>query len=126
VEVNATEVTVGSPHEKFVQQALAIVENNLSNADFSVEDLSRALFLSRAAVYKKIFVLTGKTPIEFMRSIRLQRAAQLLEKTKMTVAEVAYETGFNSPKYFSRYFRTQFGMLPSAYQAKAKKTTDNE
>jgi DNA-binding response OmpR family regulator/anti-sigma regulatory factor (Ser/Thr protein kinase) len=121
VAVKTTEIQVASADEKFVQDALAIVEKNISNADFSVEELSRALLLSRAAVYKRLFVLTGKTPIEFIRSVRLQRAAQLLEKTKMTVAEVAYETGFNNPKYFSKYFKTAFGKLPSAYQADGKK-----
>lgn len=121
IAVKTTEVSIDCPDEKFVQDALAIVEKNISNTDFSVEELSRALLLSRAAVYKRLFVLTGKTPIEFIRSVRLQRAAQLLEKTKKTVAETAYETGFNNPKYFSKYFKAEFGKLPSAYQADAKK-----
>ena len=122
VAVKTTEIQIASPDEKFVQDALAIVEKNISNSEFSVEELSRALLLSRAAVYKRLFVLTGKTPTEFIRSLRLQRAAQLLEKSKMTIAEVAYETGFNNPKYFSKYFRIEFGKLPSAYQAEAKKS----
>jgi DNA-binding response OmpR family regulator len=121
VAVKTTDVQIASPDEKFVQDALAIVEKNISNAAFSVEELSRALLLSRAAVYKRLFVLTGKTPIEFIRSVRLQRAAQLLEKSRMTVAEVAYETGFNNPKYFSKYFKAEYGKLPSAWQADAKK-----
>jgi len=123
VEVKASDIKIESTDEKFVQAALAIVEKNISNADFSVEDLSRGLLLSRAAVYKKIFVLTGKTPIEFIRSVRLQRAAQLLEKTKKTVSEVAYETGFNNPKYFSKYFKSEFGVVPSAWQAEKQKLT---
>jgi signal transduction histidine kinase/ligand-binding sensor domain-containing protein/DNA-binding response OmpR family regulator len=121
IAVKTSDVPIADPNEKFVQEALAIVEKNISNADFSVEELSRALLLSRAAVYKRLFVLTGKTPIEFIRSVRLQRAARLLEKTKRTVAEIAYETGFNNPKYFSKYFKAEFGKLPSAYQADAKK-----
>lgn len=121
VAVKTTDVQLACPNEQFVQQALTIVEKNISNADFTVEELSRALLLSRAAVYKRLFVLTGKTPIEFIRSVRLQRAAQLLAKSKMTVAEVAYETGFNNPKYFSKYFKAEFGKLPSAWQANAKK-----
>jgi signal transduction histidine kinase/ligand-binding sensor domain-containing protein/DNA-binding response OmpR family regulator len=125
VEVKATNIEVDSPDEKFVQDALAITEKNISNADFSVDELSRNLLLSRATVYKRLFVLTGKTPAEFIRSVRLQRAAQLLEKTQMTVAEVAYETGFNNPKYFSKYFKAQFSMLPSAYQALAKKAASD-
>jgi signal transduction histidine kinase/ligand-binding sensor domain-containing protein/DNA-binding response OmpR family regulator len=122
VAVKTTDVQVEDPNQRFVQEALAIVERNISNADFSVEELSRALLLSRAAVYKRLFVLTGKTPIEFIRQLRLQRAAQLLGKSNMTVAEVAYETGFNNPKYFSKYFKTEYGKLPSAYQADIKKS----
>ncbi|OQP58228.1 hybrid sensor histidine kinase/response regulator [Niastella vici] len=121
VAVKTTDVQIASPDEKFVQDALAIVEKNISNAEFSVEELSRALLLSRAAVYKRLFVLTGKTPIEFIRQVRLQRAAQLLEKSRMSVAEVAYATGFNNPKYFSKYFKAEYGKLPSAWQANAKK-----
>jgi len=121
VAVKTTTIQIASPDEKFVQDALVIVEKNISNSDFSVEELSRALLLSRAAVYKRLFVLTGKTPIEFIRSVRLQRAVQLLEKSKLSIAEVAYETGFNSPKYFSKYFKTEYGKLPSAWQADAKK-----
>jgi signal transduction histidine kinase/DNA-binding response OmpR family regulator len=108
-----------SPDEKFIRQALDLVERNISNPDFSVEAMSRALFLSRVALYKKILALTGQTPIEFIRSIRLKRAAQLLEKSRFTIAEIAYEVGFNNPKYFSRYFKAEFGMLPSAYQRSA-------
>ena len=103
------------PGEHFVQNVLKIIEKNVSNPDFSVEDLSRGLFMSRSAVYRKLFILTGKTPVEYIRTIRLERAARLLQKTDKTVAEIAYETGFNNPKYFSRHFKAQFGVLPSTY-----------
>jgi len=69
------------------------------------------------ALYKKILALTGKTPIEFIRSVRLKRAAQLLEKSQMTVAEIAYEVGFNNPKYFSKYFKLEYHVLPSQWGA---------
>jgi hypothetical protein len=65
VEVKTTEIKLDSPDEKFVQDALAITEKNISNANFSVEELSRALLMSRVAAYKRLFALTGKTPIEF-------------------------------------------------------------
>ena len=116
VQAHPAGVSVESPDEKFVRLALDIVQKNISNADFSVEEMSRALYLSRVALYKRILSLTGQTPIEFIRSIRLKRAAQLLEKSSFTIAEIAYEVGFNNPKYFSRYFKAEFGMLPSAYQ----------
>jgi signal transduction histidine kinase/DNA-binding response OmpR family regulator len=123
VEAVPAKVRVDSPDERFVRQALDIIERNISNPEFSVEELSRELFMSRVALYKKLLALTGKTPIEFIRSIRLKRAAQLLEKSQFTIAEIAYEVGFNNPKYFSRYFKTEFGMLPSAWQLHKRKET---
>ncbi|HRI19390.1 MAG TPA: two-component regulator propeller domain-containing protein, partial [Panacibacter sp.] len=125
VEVKTTEVTVESPNEKFIQQALEIVEKNLSNTAFSVEELSRELYMSRVSVYKKIFTITGKTPIEFVRSIRLKHAAQLLEKSNLTIAEIAYESGFNNPKYFTKYFKAEFNVVPSEYAAQKKKEAEN-
>jgi DNA-binding response OmpR family regulator len=117
LEVNPSLIAVKSIDEKFMKEAMEIVEKNISNSDFSVEELSRDLFMSRVALYKKLLALTGKTPIEFIRTIRLKRAAQLLEKSQLTISEVAYEVGFNNPKYFSRYFKEEFNALPSAYQA---------
>ncbi|MFT3827263.1 MAG: two-component regulator propeller domain-containing protein [Chitinophagaceae bacterium] len=115
VTVQTADINVVSPDEQFILKALEVVEKNMSNADFSVEEMSKALCMSRVALYKKLLSLTGKTPIEFIRSIRLKRAAQLLEKSQLTVAEIAYEVGFNNPKYFARYFKTEFNVLPSAY-----------
>lgn len=116
VQAVPTELPVEETAEqKFMQQVLAVLEKNLSNPDFSVEELSRGVFMSRVALYKKLFALSGKTPLEFIRSFRLQRAAQLLQKKELTVAEVAYEVGFNNPKYFSKFFKLEFGVLPSVY-----------
>ncbi|NLR80727.1 hybrid sensor histidine kinase/response regulator transcription factor [Chitinophaga eiseniae] len=121
IEANPSEIAISSADEQFIQQALQVVEKNISNPDFSVEELSRALFMSRVSVYKKILALTGRSPIEFIRSIRLKRAAQLLEKSQLTVAEVAYEVGFNNPKYFTRYFKMEYNVLPSQYKADSGK-----
>jgi YesN/AraC family two-component response regulator len=115
IEANPSEIAISSADEQFVQQALQVVEQHISDPDFSVEELSRALHMSRVSAYKKILSLTGKTPIEFIRSIRLKRAALLLEKSQLTVAEVAYEVGFNNPKYFTKYFKMEYNVLPSAY-----------
>jgi YesN/AraC family two-component response regulator len=121
VEAKSTNINVTPPDEKFIQQALQIIEKNIGNPDFSVEEMSRQLFMSRVSAYKRIFALTGKTPVEFIRSVRLQRAAQLLAKTDLTVAEIAYQVGFNNPKYFTRYFKGIYNMVPSAYQAQKRK-----
>jgi signal transduction histidine kinase/DNA-binding response OmpR family regulator len=115
IEVRASNVNITSLDEKLIQNAIKFVEQNISNPDFSVEDLSRELAMSRVHLYKKLQALTGKAPLEFIRSIRLQHAAQLLEKSQLTVSEVAYKVGFNNPKYFARYFKEEYNVLPSAY-----------
>jgi DNA-binding response OmpR family regulator len=115
IEVKATDIKITSMDEKLIQNAIKFVEDNIAEADFSVEDLSHELGMSRVHLYKKLLALTGKAPLEFIRTIRLQRAAQLLEKSQLTISEVAYKVGFNSPKYFAKYFKDEFGMLPSAY-----------
>ncbi len=115
VDVKPADISVASPDEQFIYQATEIMEKNLSNPGFSVEDMSRQLFMSRVTLYKRLLALTGKTPVEFIRSFRLQRAAQLLEKSQLSISEVAYEVGFNSPKSFSKYFKTAFNLSPSSY-----------
>ena len=77
--------------------------------------------MNRVTLYRKILSLTGKTPIEFIRSMRLKRAAQLLEKSGMSVAEIAYEVGFNNPKNFAKFFKEEFKMPPSQFAASKKK-----
>jgi signal transduction histidine kinase/ligand-binding sensor domain-containing protein/DNA-binding response OmpR family regulator len=124
IEINPGDITVTSADEKLIGQALAIVQKNMDNTEFSVEDLSKAMFMSRANMYKKISALTGITPVEFIRSVRIKHAAQLLEKTQMTVSEIAFEVGFNNPKYFVKYFKEEFNSLPTAYRS-AKRQQKN-
>jgi AraC-like DNA-binding protein len=120
VEITTGEITVPSDDQKLISQALDVVQKNIDNTEFSVEDLSRALYMSRANMYKKITALTGVTPVEFIRSVRLKHAAQLLEKTQMTVSEIAFEVGFNNTKYFVKYFKAEFNLLPTAYRAECR------
>ncbi len=121
VEINPSEIQITSMDEKLIKKAVALVEKNIAESKFSVEDLSSELGMSRVYLYKKLLSITGKSPVEFIRIIRLKRGAQLLEKSQMNVAEVAYEVGFNSPRYFSKYFKEEYGMLPTAYVKKNKK-----
>lgn len=124
LDVKASELSITPLDEKFIKNAIQCVEDNVSSGDFSVEDLSRHLGISRANLYKKVLSLTGKSPLEFIRTIRLQHAAQLLEKSQLTVAEVAYQVGFNNPKYFARYFKAAYHVLPSLYAAGKRKATE--
>jgi signal transduction histidine kinase/ligand-binding sensor domain-containing protein/DNA-binding response OmpR family regulator len=124
IEVNPAEVTVTSVDEKFLQQALEVVEKHMDNPEFSVEDFSREMFMNRTTLYRKIHSLTGKSPLEFIRSIRLKRAARLLDKSGLTVAEIAYEVGFNTPRIFTKFFKEEFKMTPSQYVVNKKDKSD--
>lgn len=115
VDINPSEIEISTIDEKLIKKAITLVEKNISEPKFSVEDLSHELGMSRVYLYKKLMAITGKSPIEFIRIIRLKRGAQLLEKSQMTISEVAYEVGFNSPRYFSKYFEEEYGVLPSVY-----------
>lgn len=80
--------------------------------------MSHELGMSRGCFYKKILQITGKTPIEFIRTIRMKRAAQLLRESQLNISEIAYAVGINRPKSFAQYFKDEFGELPSKYKEK--------
>ena len=121
VEVNAQDIQVVSEDERFLKNVFFCIEKNITNPNFSVEELSRQLSLSRISLYKRLLSLTGKTPVDCIRTIRLKRSIQLLEKSKLNIAGVAYESGFNNPNYFSRVFKDEYGMLPSEYVTEMRK-----
>jgi signal transduction histidine kinase/ligand-binding sensor domain-containing protein/DNA-binding response OmpR family regulator len=126
-DIQAMEVDVVSEDDKFLKNTFECIEKNITNANFSVEQLSKHLNLSRVSLYKKLLTLTGKTPVDCIRTIRLKRAIQLLEKSKLSIANVAYEVGFNNAAYFAKVFREEFGVLPSEFlheiKAKEKEET---
>jgi signal transduction histidine kinase/ligand-binding sensor domain-containing protein/CheY-like chemotaxis protein/AraC-like DNA-binding protein len=121
-QVQATPATleIESEDEVFIKNVLEQIEKNIGNPDLSVGELGARFHTSRSTFYKRLLLLTGKTPIEFIRQIRLQRAAELLEKSQLTVAEIAYTVGFNNPKTFSQYFKEEFNRIPSAYRSEKK------
>lgn len=121
IDISPSEIKIMTMDEKFVKKAVSIVEQNIEKPEFLVEDLCREMGMSRVYFYKKTLALTDKTPSEFIRFIRLKRAADLLEKSQMFVNEVAFQVGFNDPKYFRKYFKEEFGMTPTEYK---KKFTD--
>lgn len=121
MDVSPSEITITSLDEQLIGKALEIVEAHLTDPNFSVELLSDALGLSRSYLYKKLMFITGKGPAEFIRTIRLKRGKQLLEKSQMQIAEIAYAVGFNSPKRFTQNFKNEFGVLPSEYLQTIKK-----
>ncbi|WPQ61215.1 two-component regulator propeller domain-containing protein [Chitinophaga sancti] len=115
IEVNPGEVTITPVDEKFLKQALEIIEKQIDNAEFSVDEFSKEMYMSRATLYRKIHSLTGKSPLDFIRSIRLKRAVQLFAKSGLSISEVAYQVGFNDPKIFRKFFKEEFKTTPSEY-----------
>src|SRR5262249_39670285 len=89
-----------SAEEKLMREVVTCIEANLDNPQFSVEFLSRQLVMSRTTLYNKMLELTGETPVEYIRSVRLEKASVLLQRKDLTISEVAYKVGFSSPNYF--------------------------
>jgi signal transduction histidine kinase/CheY-like chemotaxis protein/AraC-like DNA-binding protein/streptogramin lyase len=107
-----------SLEDVFLQKVRSLVEEHLSDAGFSVDDLARKLGMSYSVVNRKLTALTGRSTTLFMRDIRLQHAMKMLSEDKLTVSEVAYAAGFNDPKFFSRVFTEAYGKPPSAFLEK--------
>jgi AraC-like DNA-binding protein len=108
-------IAVVSQNEQFRQRIMKIVEDNMANPDFGVDVFARAAGMSTAQLYRKLIALTGYAPNDFMRHMRLQRAADLLMRQAGNVSEIGYQVGFCSLSYFSKCFKEKFGVLPSAY-----------
>ena len=100
---------------RLLNSLIAFMEAHLSDPNLSVEELSKHAGMSRGSLYYKLIELTGLTPIEYMRSVKLEKAAALLQTSDYNVAQIAYMTGFGTPSYFSRMFKGKFGVLPSEY-----------
>ncbi len=97
----------------FAEKLKSLIEDNLSNPEFSVESLGESIGMSRVQLYRKTKVLTGYSPVELLRVARLKRAASILSSSDRTVSEAAYMSGFNSPSYFAKCYREYFGENPT-------------
>lgn len=119
------ELELESPDEAFLKKVMTIVEENLSESTFMASTLIEKVHMSQSVLYRKLKALTGQSISEFIRTIRLKRASQLLIQTNMGVAEIAYEVGFNDLKYFRRCFKKTFEVTPSEFRKKQEKSLTN-
>ena len=115
MSASIAEFAVMPADERFLKRVLSFVESRLDDPDLSVDWLSSQMALSRSQLHRKIQALTNQTVVEFIRTIRLKHAVQLLDSKAATISEIAYQTGFGNPDYFRRCFKKQFGVSPSAY-----------
>jgi len=115
LEVEPSNITITSIDEQLIKKALECVEKNMGNCEYTVEQLSSDVGMTRMNLYRKLQNITGQTPTEFIRSIRLKRAAQLLQGSQLTILQISDQVGYNSSRAFSKNFKEMFGMLPSQY-----------
>jgi DNA-binding response OmpR family regulator len=115
IDIKPDEIVATSMDEQFLNRLLDVFENHISEADYSIESFASEIGMSRSNLYRKIQALTNQSTTDFIRLLRLKRAAQLLRKRSGTVSEVAYAVGFTNLSHFSKIFRQQFGQTPSDF-----------
>lgn len=120
-----SEIEIESNDEKFIKKLITITENSMGDHLFSVEFLASEVGMSRANLYRKLKVILDETPVNFIKKIRLKRAEQLLKKNSMYISEIAYLTGFNNQKYFSKCFNKEYGISPTEYIKQHKDSIEN-
>ncbi len=113
--IDLFDTTPDSFDEKFIRKVMTILDKEITNSNFGVEELSRTIGLSRTHLYRKIREITNQSPVEFIRNVRLERAAKLLIQNKYYISEVAYMTGFVEMSYFRKIFKEFYGVSPSDY-----------
>ncbi len=109
------EIAVTSMDERFVNKAMEVIEKNIGNSEFEVRQFQEEMFMSRMQLFRKIKALTNQSPSEFIRTIRLKRAAKLIQQNYGNIAQITFEVGFNNPSYFAKCFKDMYGELPSEY-----------
>ena len=124
IEIKPSEITVSSLDEELISNVIAHIEDNIEDLDYSVVQLSRDVGMTRGHLYKKLMAITGKSPLELMRIIKLKRGKSLLEQGKTNISEVADMVGFSS-KQFTHYFKLMFGDTPSEYLRKHRNQQKN-
>jgi len=110
------ELTVTSADEIFLEKAIQIIEENITDPEFNVHVFTKQMNMSRSVLYRKFKALTNQSITEFIRTIKLKKAGQLIANTKMHISEIAYEVGFSDLKYFRKCFKVQFNDVPSNYR----------
>ena len=118
--VRLAELEYSSNDTQFLQDMADCIHTHLAEEGFDLEQLSGHLNVSKSTLHRKVKAMTGLTPLEFIRNIRLKYACEMLSRRDRNISEIAYATGFSSPKYFTKCFKEEFGLTPREYQEKEK------
>lgn len=105
--------------DSFIQKVQATVEDHLDDVDFNVQRLCQEIHMSTSQLYRKMETLTGLSANQFIRSLRLKKAKQLLLDRELSITNVAFESGFSDPAYFARVFKKEFGQTPQEWRSKS-------
>lgn len=111
---------------RFLTQAATIAEKNIQLEKYSIEEFARDLFMSKSSLSKKMRAMVGITPLEFIENVKFKFALELLKDAELTIKEIAYSSGFNDPKYFSRRFKKIYGMSPRDYKCSVTPKTNHQ
>ena len=115
MNIEPSEITITPLDEQFIKKAIALVEKNIGDSEFSVETMAAEVGMARTTLYKKLMAITGQGPAEFIRTIRIKRGRALLESSQMQITEIAYAVGFTTVKSFTMNFKAVYGMTPSEF-----------
>ena len=115
-----SKVDITSVQHKFIEDIKEIIEKNLDNSQYSVEDLGEEIGMSRSQVHRKLKAITDQSASKFIRNYRLHRAAELIKMDSGNITEIAYQVGFSSQTYFSSSFQELFECSPSNYSSRFK------
>ena len=115
IQIEPSRITITPLDKQFIQKAIATVEANIEDPEFSVERLASELNISRGYLYKKLMMITGKIPLAFIKEIKMKIALQWLLESQLQVAEIAYKIGYSSPRIFTKHFKEVYEMTPTEY-----------
>ena len=118
INIEPSSMAATSLDSEFLQKAFDVAERNMSNRDFNSDAFAKEMYVSRSQFHRKLLAITGQAPGEFFRIFRLKQAASLILENRLSITQIAFEVGFNSPSHFTKAFRQQFNCLPSEFVKK--------
>jgi signal transduction histidine kinase/DNA-binding response OmpR family regulator len=121
LKIEPSDITTTSRDQEFIEKAIKVVEESISDSEFDIKTFATNMAVSPSTMLRKMKAITGESSDKFIRTLRLKRAAQLLQSTQLSITEICYEVGFSSQKHFSATFKKQFNLSPSDYKKKSRR-----